>query len=98
MSRRDCAEIAETLIKAGVPCGPVRSIDSVVADPHTHAREMVVDIGDYRGTGSPIKLSRTPASYRLKPPAFAEHVDEILAASGVDADTYAQVLPRKPVA
>ena len=98
LSRRDCAEIAETLIKAGVPCGPVRSIDSVVADPHTHAREMVVDIGDYRGTGSPIKLSRTPASYRLKPPAFAEHVDEILAASGVDADTYAQVLPRKPVA
>jgi hypothetical protein len=29
---------------------------------------MVVQIGDYKGVASPIKLSRTPATYRLAPP------------------------------
>jgi hypothetical protein len=30
---------------------------------------MVVAIGDdYRGVASPVKLARTPASYRLPPP------------------------------
>jgi len=34
---------------------------------------MVVRIGEqYTGIGSPIKLSRTPAAYRLAPPAFGE--------------------------
>ena len=92
----DCAELADRLIKAGVPCGAVRRIDQVVADPHTHHREMVVDIGDYRGTGSPIKLSRTPASYRSKPPAFAQHTDEVLKEHGLDPAAFDAVLPRKP--
>jgi hypothetical protein len=30
---------------------------------------MLVEIGDYRGIGSPIKLGRTPATYRKAPPA-----------------------------
>lgn len=89
-----CADIAETLIKAGVPCGAVRTVDQVIADPHTQHRGMVVDIGRYRGTGSPIKLSRTPASYRRAPPAFAEHTDDILASKGIDAGDYREVLPR----
>jgi formyl-CoA transferase len=29
---------------------------------------MVVEIGDYKGVASPIKLSRTPATYRREPP------------------------------
>ena len=40
--------------EAGVPCGAVRNIDQVIADPHTRHRGMVVDVGAYRGTGSPI--------------------------------------------
>lgn len=90
----DCAELADRLLRAGVPCGAVRSIDQVVADPHTHHRGMVVDIGAYRGTGSPIKMSRTPASYRMAPPRFAEHTDEVLSELGVEPDRYAEVLPR----
>jgi hypothetical protein len=36
----------------------------------------VVSIGDhYRGVASPIKLSRTPASYRLAPPKRSEGGD-----------------------
>ncbi|RDW12532.1 CaiB/BaiF CoA transferase family protein [Paracoccus thiocyanatus] len=93
LSPFDCAELSERLIRAGVPCGAVRSIDQVIADPHTIHREMVVDIGEYRGTGSPIKLSRTPASYRLPPPAFAQHSAEVMAERALDPDSYRQVLP-----
>jgi len=96
LRQHDCETIAATLIKAGVPCGAVRTIDQVIADPHTHARGMIVDLDGYRGTGSPIKLSRTPASYRSKPPQFAEHTDEVLAEHGLDPADYAAVLPRKP--
>ena len=93
LAEHDCEVLAERLIKSGVPCGAVRSIDQVVADPHTHHRGMIVDIGNYRGTGSPIKLSRTPASYRMRPPAFAEHTADILAGIGVAGADYQDVLP-----
>ncbi|MEO3999689.1 CoA transferase [Mesorhizobium sp. CAU 1732] len=94
----DCEAIADRLIKAGVPCGAVRSIDQVVEDAHTKHREMVVDIGPYRGTGSPIKMSRTPASYRKAPPAFAEHTAEILSEREIESERYRDVLPGLPEA
>lgn len=72
------APLAERLVTAGVPCGPVLSVKQAVNHPHTKHREMIVEIGDYRGTASPVKLSRTPASYRLVPPKFGEHTAEIL--------------------
>ena len=93
LAAHDCAPLSDRLIKAGVPCGAVRTIDQVVADPHTVHREMIVDIGAYRGTGSPIKLSRTPASYRRAPPGFAEHTGEVLSEIAVDSDAYRDVLP-----
>lgn len=91
----DCARIAKDLIEAGVPCGEVRNVHQAATDPHTLHREMVVDIDDYRGTGSPIKLSRTPATYRRKPPAFAQHSADVLHESGIDPNAYAHVLPNK---
>jgi crotonobetainyl-CoA:carnitine CoA-transferase CaiB-like acyl-CoA transferase len=52
-----------------VPCAPIQDVPTALADPHTAHRGMVVGIGeDYRGVASPVKLSRTPASYRLAPP------------------------------
>ena len=96
LSQHDADAIARRLIDAGVPCGPVRTIDQVVADPHTHQRGMIVDIDGYRGTGSPVKLSRTPATYRQRPPSFAQHTDEILREHGIEPADYAEVLPRQP--
>ncbi|SRR6266478_4532336 len=67
------APLADDLIRAGVPCAPILSVPEALAHPHTAHREMVVRIGEqYTGIGSPIKLSRTPAAYRLAPPAFGE--------------------------
>ncbi|WEX11159.1 CoA transferase [Chelativorans sp. AA-79] len=93
LATHECEAIADTLIKAGVPCGAVRNIEQVATAPHTLHREMVVDIGEYRGTGSPIKMSRTPAGYRMAPPRFAQHTGEILDALAVEPAPYREVLP-----
>ncbi|MBU3588393.1 CoA transferase [Polynucleobacter sp. 31A-FELB] len=97
LSIRDGLQVSQELVTAGVPCGPVRTIDQVVEDPHTHHRGMIVDLDGYRGTGSPVKLSRTPATYRMRPPSFAQHTDEVLRERGIDPAIYASVLPRKPL-
>ncbi len=64
----DCKPLADTLVRAGVPCAPIQTVAVALADAHTQHRGMVVEIGVYRGVASPIKLSRTPATYRLAPP------------------------------
>jgi formyl-CoA transferase len=66
----DCGKLEDTLIRNGVPCGAVRTVDQVLAEPHTRHREMLVEIDEYKGIGSPIKMSRSKASYRLKPPTL----------------------------
>jgi crotonobetainyl-CoA:carnitine CoA-transferase CaiB-like acyl-CoA transferase len=63
-----CKPLADQLVRAGVPCAPIQDVKAALSDEHTLHREMVVNIGEYKGVASPIKLSRTPASYRLPPP------------------------------
>jgi crotonobetainyl-CoA:carnitine CoA-transferase CaiB-like acyl-CoA transferase len=69
LSHQDGRQFADTLIRAGVPCAPIQRLDQALQHPHTAHRGMVVRIGEgYQGVASPIKLSRTPATYRLAPP------------------------------
>lgn len=69
LAHRPCGPLAQTLVRAGVPCAPIQGVDQSLTDAHTVHRAMVVSIGEhYRGMASPIKLSRTPATYRLAPP------------------------------
>lgn len=64
----DGAQLATDLMALGVPAAPVQSVDEALQHPHTLHREMVVQMpGGYRGLGSPVKLSRTPATYRVPP-------------------------------
>jgi crotonobetainyl-CoA:carnitine CoA-transferase CaiB-like acyl-CoA transferase len=63
-----CKPLADQLVRAGVPCAPIQDVKAALSGEHTSHREMIVNIGDYKGVASPIKLSRTPASYRLQPP------------------------------
>jgi len=73
----------ERLRAAGVPCGSVRNLAEVFADPQIAAREMVVPMthpkaGNIRVLGSPMKLSDTPASQRTPPPMLGEHTESVL--------------------
>src|SRR5690606_22298665 len=73
------------LLAAGLPAGPVRYFDEVVAEPHTAARNMIAEIGWYRGLNTPIKFARTPGGAREAPPRFGEHGEAVLAAHGFAA-------------
>jgi crotonobetainyl-CoA:carnitine CoA-transferase CaiB-like acyl-CoA transferase len=58
-----------------------------VNDPHTKAREMVVEMehpeaGTVYGLGIPVKLSATPGSVRRPAPLLGQHTAEILAELG----------------
>jgi crotonobetainyl-CoA:carnitine CoA-transferase CaiB-like acyl-CoA transferase len=78
----DGEALVESLIEKGVPCGAVLDVPEVVNHPHTRHRGMVVEHGSYRGTGNPVKLSRTPASVRLAPPSFGAETRAVLAEAG----------------
>lgn len=78
----DGEALALRLIRGGVPAGPVRPVDEVMAAPHTSHRAMVAEVGGWRGLGTPIKLSRTPGGVRAAPPRFGEHGAEVLARHG----------------
>lgn len=71
LASHDAAALADRLLRAGVPAAAVQTVDQALAHPHTRHRGMVLEQGDYRGVGSPIKLSRTPATLRKLPPALA---------------------------
>ncbi|MGE0812199.1 MAG: CaiB/BaiF CoA transferase family protein [Vicinamibacterales bacterium] len=86
---RTRAEWAAVLREAGVPHGPVRSVEEVFADPQTAAREMVQTVahqtlGHVRVTGVPVKLSDTPGGIRTGPPTLGQHTAAVLAECGYD--------------
>ncbi|OZI40127.1 carnitine dehydratase [Bordetella genomosp. 5] len=72
LADKEAAGFAEVLLARGVPAAAVQDVAEVLAHPHTRHRGMVIEHGDYLGIGSPIKLSRTPATLRRLPPALGE--------------------------
>lgn len=86
MADQDGAALGERLIAAGVPAGPILTVNESLAHPHTAHRNMVVEMDDYRGLGAPVKPAQTPASFRRPPPRFAEHTAQVLAEFGFGDD------------
>ena len=78
----DGYELTRRMLAAGLPAGPVLNVDEAMAADHTEYRNMVTEIGAYRGLGTPIKLSRTPGGTRSAPPRFNEHGEAVLRARG----------------
>lgn len=81
--QRTASEWLSALDAAGIPCGPINTLDKVFAEPQAEAREMLIhmqheEIGDLRMVGSPLKFSETPVGYRLPPPKLGEHTQDIL--------------------
>ena len=83
---RPSADLIGLLEAAGVPCGPINSIDQVFAHPQAVGRGTAVrqerpDIPSGLSTvASPIRLSASPVSYDLPPPALGADTEEVLLA------------------
>jgi crotonobetainyl-CoA:carnitine CoA-transferase CaiB-like acyl-CoA transferase len=91
------------VIAAGVPCGPINTVDQGVAFATEVGLDPVVIVGEgaaaMPSVRHPITFSQTPASYRRPPPALDEHGTEIrrwLAEPGPDRSGHGPGLTGEP--
>jgi len=87
LAGHDRRPLIAALCSAGVPAGAINDLAETLADPQVVQSGLVVDFEAAGGQalrvlGNPLKLSATPAQYRMRPPALGEHTDEILACAG----------------
>ena len=88
MREQTTAWWVDHLEAAKIGCGPINTIEQVFADPHIQAREVLVNMTRPDGTtvqvvANPVRLSETPADYRIAPPTLGQHTDEVLAGLGI---------------
>jgi formyl-CoA transferase len=96
------AEWIAILNAAGVPCGPIYSIDQVFADPqvrHLNVTRHVPHkvLGDVEVIGQAVELSRTPWGVHSPTPEPGEHTDAVLRELGYGAAEIADLRARKVV-
>ena len=87
---------------AGVPCGPIYSIDQMFEDAQVRHLGIAQDVPNednrhIRLVGQPVTLSRTPSKMAARPPEFGEQTEEVLAEFGFGADEVAQLRRAKVV-
>ena len=69
---------------AGVPCGPVNTVDQVFEEPQALHRGLTIEQSrddlatPIRTVASPIRLSKTPVRYDLPPPALGADTEAVL--------------------
>ena len=98
--KRTSAEWVDALNKAGVPCGPIYSVDQAFGDAQ------VKHLGIARGVrnqeqkmiqlvGQPVSLSRTPSDIVAATPHLGEHTDEVLVEFGFSKDDISKLRAEK---
>ena len=88
--QKTSAEWIEEMTEAGVPCGPIYSIDEMFADPqveHVNMKHPVhhADLGEMKLLGQAINLSRYQPRTGMPTPNSGEHTEEVLEGIGFDA-------------
>jgi crotonobetainyl-CoA:carnitine CoA-transferase CaiB-like acyl-CoA transferase len=81
LATKGAVEWFDLLVAAGVPCGPINTIDGGFAMAERFGLEPIVTVGDGERavptTRHPIRFSATPVGYALPPPELDEHGAEI---------------------
>lgn len=99
---KDTDEWMDVLLEAGFPAGPIYDYKQVFENPHTQAREMMVEVdhpveGKVKGLGIPVKLSETPGGVRRPAPLLGEHTEETLSGLGYSEEEIADFRERKVI-
>jgi len=77
----------EAFTRAGIPASPINSIEDVLNDPQTDARQMILTllhpaVGEIKVPGPAIKFSESQRTSHLPPPLLGQHTEEILSELG----------------
>jgi len=88
------AEWVAELTAAGVPCGPIYTIDEMFDDPQVQHLGVTQPLttepfGDTQVMAQPFQLTRTPSTLTGSPPTRGQHTQELLDELGIDAEAYA---------
>ncbi len=90
-ARRPTAEWVELLEAAGVPAGPVLSVEEMLDHPQSVARGMVGEVehaalGRIRAIGPPVKFDGTVSMPSRGAPVLGEHTREVLGELGLSPE------------
>lgn len=101
MKTQACDYWLAALERAGVPAGPINTIDQVYQDPQVLSRNMKLDL-PHRSAGrapvaaSPMKFSGSPVVYRHAAPLLGEHTEQVLRERlGLSDEEIGQLLPAR---
>jgi crotonobetainyl-CoA:carnitine CoA-transferase CaiB-like acyl-CoA transferase len=87
--KRTSTDWVERLNEAGVPSGPIYSIDQMFGDPQVEHLKMAQPVKkkgkEMKLVGQPVSLSRTPSKLVSWPPGLGEHTDQVLKEFGFRA-------------
>jgi len=83
MTKKTVKEWLDILENAGVPNGPINTVDKVLEDPQVLARNMIVEVehevaGKLKIPGVPIKMSETQGEVKKAAPVLGNDTDEII--------------------
>lgn len=96
---RTAAAWTEALLAAGIPCGPINSIDQVFEDPQVAHLGLVGEVehptrGPLKVLNQPIHVSGETPTLRAPTPEAGEHTDEVLEALGFGPEDIAGLRAR----
>jgi formyl-CoA transferase/CoA:oxalate CoA-transferase len=94
---KPASEWLAALSDAGVPVGPVRTVEDLFDDPHVIDAGTIVEVehptaGRVKTMGSAVRLSRTPLQVKGAAPLLGQHTREVLAELGFSGDEVSQLL------
>ena len=92
MLHRTTADWATALDAAGIPSGPINTIDEALADPQALFRKLVRDDDGVPGIASPLRLSASPMTDATPPPLLGNDTREVLRSIlGLDDEAIARL-------